>query len=48
MSSFASYIEHLTRNLSNQQYTWRVIHRPDSRAADPEVLGRPADEFERK
>jgi signal transduction histidine kinase len=42
------YIEHLTRNLSNQQYTWRVIHRPDSRAADPKLLGRPADEFEKE
>ncbi len=43
---FLPYIEHLTRNLSNQQFTWRVIHRPDSRAANPEQLQRPADPFE--
>lgn len=43
---FLPYIEHLTKNLSNQQFTWRVIHRPDSRAANPDLLGRPQDEFE--
>lgn len=45
---FRPYIEHLRRNLSNQEYEWRVIHRPDSRAANPELLGSPNDEFEKQ
>ncbi len=43
---FLPYIEHLTKNLSNQQYTWRVIHRPDAKAADPQLIGKPNDQFE--
>lgn len=44
--TFLPYLEHLSENLSNQQYSWRLIHPPGCQARDPGLIGKPRDAFE--